>query len=131
MFTISKSFSFSAAHQLHGLPEGHQCGRLHGHNYTLEVVLRSAQLNEHGFVLDYGKLDFVKTLIDETVEHRSLNDAFPGMQPSAELLAQQFYRMIFNIMRELEGPEIANTLHAVRVKETDKTCAEYCPYAFQ
>lgn len=39
MFRITKEFHFSASHQLTGLPEDHQCARLHGHNYIVEVEL--------------------------------------------------------------------------------------------
>ena len=39
MYRISKEFHFSASHQLIGLPEDHQCARLHGHNYIVVVEL--------------------------------------------------------------------------------------------
>ena len=39
MYTIAKQFTFSASHQLDHLPEDHQCARLHGHNYVVEIVL--------------------------------------------------------------------------------------------
>ena len=39
MYTIAKQFSFSASHVIDGVPEDHPCGRLHGHNYTVEVQL--------------------------------------------------------------------------------------------
>ncbi|HUM68046.1 MAG TPA: 6-carboxytetrahydropterin synthase, partial [Chloroflexota bacterium] len=39
MYTISKQFHFSASHQLNGLPLEHQCARLHGHNYEVELIL--------------------------------------------------------------------------------------------
>lgn len=38
-YRIRKSFTFDAAHRLPGLGEGHKCGRLHRHTYTVEVVL--------------------------------------------------------------------------------------------
>ena len=69
MFRISKEFHFSASHQLHGLPEGHQCARLHGHNYIIRVTLASETLNEVGFVQDYGDLKPIGKWIDETLDH--------------------------------------------------------------
>ena len=39
MFSISKQFHFCASHIIEGVPEGHPCGRLHGHNYVVELVL--------------------------------------------------------------------------------------------
>ena len=56
MYMIRKKFDFSASHQLLGLPAEHQCARLHGHNYIVEVVLQAEQLNQVSFVVDYGEL---------------------------------------------------------------------------
>lgn len=36
---IAKSWRFEASHQLGHLPQSHQCSRLHGHGYRVEVVL--------------------------------------------------------------------------------------------
>lgn len=66
MYRISKRFGFSASHIIEGLPEGHQCGRLHGHNYEVELILQAETLNSVGFVVDYGDLKSFKTFIDET-----------------------------------------------------------------
>lgn len=115
MYTISKRFEFSASHILDGLPEGHQCGRLHGHNYVIEVVLAGDALNDAGFVRDYGELKPIKQYIDTQLDHRHLNDVLP-IQPSAENMA----RFLFDCFKA-ELPELV----AVRVSETPKTWAEY------
>ena len=90
MYQTTKQFSFSASHVLSGLPEGHQCGRLHGHNYLVEVELEALELNGVGFIRDYGDLKPFQRLIDEQFDHRHLNDVLPG-QPSAENMAKYFY----------------------------------------
>ena len=115
MFTISKEFQFSASHVLNGLPDDHQCGRLHGHNYIIEVVLQAPTLNEVGFVVDYGDLKPLKTYIDNTLDHRHLNDVFT-FQTSAENLARHLYTFCKSIW-----PQAV----AVRVSETPKTWATY------
>ena len=38
---IWRRFRFEAAHQLPNVPEGHQCGRMHGHGF--EVILHADQ----------------------------------------------------------------------------------------
>ena len=76
MFEICKRFVFSASHQLDGLPDGHQCARLHGHNYTVEIELSAARLNRHGFVVDFGDLAPIKQFLDTVFDHRHLNDVF-------------------------------------------------------
>ena len=36
---ICKTFTFDAAHQLHLLPEGHKCRRMHGHTYRVDTYV--------------------------------------------------------------------------------------------
>lgn len=116
-YRISKSFDFSASHQLGGLPDGHQCGRLHGHNYRVELELASATLVPPGFVVDYGDLAPFKAYLDTELDHRHLNDVL-GNEPTAEHLAEHLY----NRAQRWGWP-----VSAVRVYETPKTCAEYRP----
>lgn len=137
MFRISKRFDFSASHILAGLPEGHQCGRMHGHNYTFEVELESLTLDPTGFVLDYGELKPVKEFIDLNLDHRHLNDVV-DFQPSAENIAQWFHAICQGLLGaaivakgrrayfEGQDPDpVATHVSAIRVYETPKTCAEY------
>ncbi|MGQ7847473.1 6-carboxytetrahydropterin synthase QueD [Granulosicoccus sp. 3-233] len=118
MFTISKQFHFSASHQLLGLTEDHPCSRLHGHNYVVEVELQAQELNQHGFVRDYHDLKELKTWIDETFDHRHLNDHFGDTPSTAENLALAIYNWCIE-----RWPETT----ATRVSETPKTWAEYKP----
>lgn len=119
MYEISKLFTFSASHRLDGLREGHQCGRLHGHNYDVAIVLAGPTLNETSFVKDYGELADFRALLDEKFEHRHLNDVL-SFQPSAENMAKYFYTWAKG-----KWPEVV----AARVSETPKTWAEYRPLA--
>jgi 6-pyruvoyltetrahydropterin/6-carboxytetrahydropterin synthase len=118
MFRITKEFHFSASHQLTSLPPEHQCARLHGHNYIVEVELSAEMLNEHGFVRDYHELAPLKHYIDERFDHRHLNDVLGHDRVTAECLAQHFYEWC-----KARLPETT----AVRVSETAKTWAEYRP----
>lgn len=118
MFRITKEFHFSASHQLTGLPDDHQCARLHGHNYIVEVELSADDLNQHGFVRDYHELAPFKRYIDDCFDHRHLNDVLSHDQSTAETLARHFFEWCY-----ARWPEIS----AVRVSETPKTWAEYRP----
>jgi 6-pyruvoyltetrahydropterin/6-carboxytetrahydropterin synthase len=119
VYTISKEFAFEAAHQLSGLPEGHQCARLHGHSYRviLELACQDYELADPGFVVDYGDLNAFKDFIDRHLDHRNLNDAC-SMPTTAENLALWLY----GIARGM-WPQVV----AVRVSETQKTWATYSP----
>lgn len=115
MYEIRKTFSFEASHQLGGLPEGHQCGRNHGHSYRVELVLQSQRLDEVGFVVDYGKLDKFADYLKVNFDHRFLNEVLPG-QPSAENIAYFLFEKAHQWW-----PEVVE----VRVSETQKTWASF------
>lgn len=123
-YTIAKEFGFSASHVLDGLPEGHQCGRLHGHNYVVELELQSEVLDGHGFVLDYGELAPFKRWVDEHLDHRHLNDQVEG-NPTAELLAATLFDVARTMLADRPGMGSRWWVSAVRVRETPKTVAEY------
>ncbi|WP_120500914.1 6-carboxytetrahydropterin synthase QueD [Roseovarius sp. EL26] len=118
MYRITKEFAFSASHQLFGLPEGHQCGRLHGHNYVVMIELSGQELNANGFVRDYQELAPFKAYIDDTFDHRHLNEVLGDDMVTAERLAKHFYNWA-----KARWVEVS----AVRVSETPKTWAEYKP----
>ena len=117
MFTISKRFDFAASHVIEGLPADHPCSRLHGHNYVVEIVLASEELDEIGFVVDYTALSSFKAILDEELDHRHLNDVLP-CPTTAEHLARYLYERAKPMWEQVV---------AVRVSETPKTWAEYRP----
>lgn len=116
MNTISKEFHFSASHILFGLPLGHPCSRMHGHNYVLRVFLRGP-LNVHGFVVDYRALEPIKKYVDDELDHRHLNDVF-ALQPTVENMSRFIYEKFKPMFLELV---------AVEMSETPKTCCRYEP----
>jgi 6-pyruvoyltetrahydropterin/6-carboxytetrahydropterin synthase len=120
MYTISKEFAFEASHRLLDMPEGHKCGRMHGHSYRVVVVLQSPTLDERGFVVDYGDLDVLKKMIDARLDHRHLNDVLEMRQPTAEKIAEHLYEYC---QIEWWGKYVCE----MRVSETAKTWAIYRP----
>lgn len=118
MYTISKQFHFSASHQLFGLEPDHPCSRMHGHNYIVEVELQSETLNQVGFVRDYRELGAFKEMIDDTLDHRHINDVLGAENATAEKMATWMYEWC-----KSRWPETS----AVRISETPKTWAEYRP----
>lgn len=117
VFTIRKSFQFSAGHFLDGLPVDHPCTRQHGHNYTVILELQAPTLNDIGFVVDYRDLAPFKMFLDNILDHYNLNDIV-NFNPTAENLAEY----LFGIAKA-QFPQVS----AVIVCETDKTSAEYRP----
>jgi len=115
MYTISKQFAFSASHTLTGLPDGHPCSRVHGHNYVVALTLSREGVDAGGFVVDYRALAPFKEYLDARFDHRHLNDVLDG-NPTAENLARHFFEWA-----RARWPEVC----AVRVSETERTWAEY------
>ncbi len=118
MYIIAKQYHFSASHILKGLPDDHPCSRMHGHNYIVEVELQAETLDKNGFVRDYRELNALKTYIDDSVDHRHLNDVLGDNNTSAEQLAKYFYDWCKSRWSEVT---------AVRVSETPRSWAEYRP----
>ncbi|MGN2642376.1 6-carboxytetrahydropterin synthase QueD [Nocardia takedensis] len=125
VYRICKRFSFEAAHFLRGLPEGHKCARLHGHSYSVEIVLWARELTGPGFVVDFADLKALKTHLDASLDHTTLNDVL-DVEPTSENLAKWLYEWC---AVGLALPETAR-VEAVRVSETDTTWAEYRPATF-
>ncbi len=54
--TLFKDFTFEAAHRLPHVPEGHKCGRLHGHSFMVRLEI-TGEVNPHtGWIIDFAEL---------------------------------------------------------------------------
>lgn len=118
-YRIGKTFTFDAAHQLAGLPAGHKCARLHGHTYTVEIVLAGKRLEEPGFVTDFADLAPFKRYLDAQLDHRLLNEQLP-CEPTSENLARHLAEWFLQHLQ----PHIGGRLERVRVSETGSSWAE-------
>lgn len=115
---VFKDFSFEAAHWLPNVPDGHKCGRLHGHSYRVRVNLVGTPNERDGWFIDFGDLKKeVKPTID-LLDHYCLNDLEGLENPTAENLA----RWIFNRLEKS-----IESLQSVEVMETC-TCGVVYPY---
>ena len=92
MYILRKQLHFDAAHSLPQLGPNHKCAGLHGHTYTVEVVILAQDriLNAQGMVVDFGKLS---SLVDEW-DHVNLNDVLSNDLPTVELLAKRLHDRI-------------------------------------
>jgi len=119
-YTIGKEFSFAASHHLDHLPAGHKCARLHGHTYTVQVMLANGELDSAGFVADYAGLEPLRRYLDTELDHRDLNEAL-AIQPSCELIARHLFGWCRSHL------PAGHLVTAVRVSESPATWAEYRP----
>ena len=85
---VSKTFIFDAAHKIECFGQGHKCGRLHGHTWTVEVYVAGAVFKETGIVIDYYDIMEAWAPINAALDHNFLND-IPGLEiPSTENIAR-------------------------------------------
>jgi len=113
--------SFAAAHNLtnyHG-----ECERLHGHNYTVRVVVGSNSLNRFSMVSDFKVLKQALRKVFETLDHTYLNELpqFEGEQTTAERIAV--------VIADMVKPHLPQdvTLCEVVVCESPGNCVSYSP----
>ena len=121
-YRIGKTLRFSAAHALDHLPAAHKCHQVHGHNYRVEVMLAADDLDDDGFVLDFGEVKAtLGAWLDETWDHQNLNDVLgPGFRTTAENLAERIW-----LEARLRWPWGLRLLHGVTVWETDDSWAAF------
>lgn len=76
----------SCAHYIKGLT-GSKCSQLHGHNYTVEVVVEGDFLREGSVLIDASAVKSRLRDILKDYDHRVLNDILQTPDASAETLA--------------------------------------------
>jgi len=89
----------------HYLPGHDKCGRLHGHTYTIDVVIEGEK--KGGMVVDFADLKkSIKEVLGE-YDHRSFNEImdYPSVENITELLADKLKaRLPYNFtIRVWEG----------------------------
>lgn len=113
---IYKEFNIEAAHRLPHVPEGHKCGRLHGHSFMVSIHVAGDVDPQTGWIMDFADLKAAFKPIYERLDHHYLND-IPGLEnPTSENLA----RWIWNELKPAL-PELSKIV----VRET---CTSGCVY---
>ncbi|WP_375202537.1 6-carboxytetrahydropterin synthase QueD [Hyphococcus sp.] len=85
---IVKSMSFDAAHYLDHDPDARPYARLHGHSFTLEVVIEGEPDAETGWVVDFGDVGEALQELHEALDHRLLNEVEGLQRPTLENICQ-------------------------------------------
>ncbi|WP_050788560.1 MULTISPECIES: 6-carboxytetrahydropterin synthase [Actinomycetes] len=109
-------FAFEAAHHLEGLPEGHKCGRPHGHSYRVDLRLDQQTSPRRRARLRSRLAEY----LDRYLDHRDLN-AVLELQPTSELLAEHLCAWTLS---QADAREAA-AVQAVRVWESPRRWAEF------
>ena len=127
---LTKVFYFNAAHQY-----GHDDwsdeknwevfgpdSKIHGHNYTLEVMVTAKVNDDTGFIVDLGQLkeivnNNVINILDHTLFDKEV-EWFNDKQPSSE-------NLVIFIWSQIEPFLDGVTLHRIRLHETPTIFTDY------
>lgn len=122
MYEISIKDHFSAAHSLKEI--GGKCEMLHGHNFKVEVFLRSDILLSDGTVMDFRKLKLILKDVLDILDHKNLNETppFDEINPSSENIAKFIYD---RIREKLEERSTTAKVLRVDVLESDNSRASF------
>lgn len=108
MYKVKKRLEISAAHRLE-LDYESKCTNLHGHNWIVDVYLKSKTLNSSGMIMDFT---LIKKKIIDKFDHKIINDIV-DFNPTAENLAKHIC------------DELAPYCYRVDVQESTDNIASY------
>ncbi len=92
---IVKQFRFEAAHFLPRVPEGHKCGRMHGHSFRFEIKLEGPVDAGTGWLMDFGAITgAVKPLLENYLDHNLLNNVAGLENPTSEEIAMWLWKQL-------------------------------------
>ena len=132
MYSLKVQGTFSSAHNLRGYKG--KCEDLHGHNWLVEIVIKSEKLDDIGMVLDFKYLKKKLHACLEQMDHKYLNklsyfkEVNPvrsgaprrgtsnGVNPTSENIAKYIYKKL--------KPQIS-LLNCVTVWENSTSSVDY------
>ena len=85
---VFREFTFEAAHRLPFVPEGHKCGRLHGHSFRVEVRVEGDIDPATGMVIDFAEIKAAFAPLLDRLDHYCLNEVDGLDNPTSENLAR-------------------------------------------
>ncbi|MFU8811764.1 MAG: 6-pyruvoyl trahydropterin synthase family protein [Balneolaceae bacterium] len=140
MIFVTRKAHFNAAHRLHNPSKSDKWNKAtygkcnnpnwHGHNYVIEVTVAGEPDPDTGYVIDLSRLKkIIQEKIIDSCDHKNLNLEVPfleGIIPTSEHLVKAFYHQL---EEEIESAAYGSSrLYSVKLFETERNIAEYCPF---
>lgn len=110
MLTCKKTYrDIPFAHRQH-LHQGH-CSLIHGHNWAITLTFACSEMDSNGFVVDFGRLKYLKEWIDTHLDHACL---FNESDPEKEALLQTYGHLFKSyILPNCSSEGLAQHLHGI------------------
>lgn len=120
MFELDVEREFSSAHNLKGY--NGNCSEKHGHNWGVQVFVRSNSLDEIGIAVDFKALKRELDAILLELDHKDLNTIppFDTINPTSENIAKTIYDRLAS---KLNDSRIK--VYKVRISENKSSGASY------
>ena len=120
MFELDVIREFSSAHCLKGYCGN--CSEKHGHNWSVQVFIRSEKLDEIGIAVDFKALKRELDALLGELDHKDLNliPPFDKLNPTSENSAMYIYKRLSG---KLNGNGVK--VYRVRVGENASSGASY------
>lgn len=139
MIYVTRKAHFNASHRLHNPNKSDEWNQQtfgkcnnpnwHGHNYVIEVTVAGEPDPQTGYVIDLGKLKaIIKEAILDPCDHKNLNIEVPfleGVIPTSENLVKAFFHELEDSVNAAASGN--SKLYSVKLFETERNIAEYCP----
>ena len=128
MYELNKDFSFAAAHYIPHESAG-ACARVHGHNYKINLTIVGDELDETGFLANFGTLKKIvhdrydHTLLNEHPEFDTKDESY--MFPTTEVVARQIYEIVQHYLSN-EQPNMPKCVQVI-VRETETSYVVFNP----
>ena len=91
---VFRVFQIEAAHRLPNVPEGHKCGRIHGHSFRIEVHVSGEVGELTGWVMDFADLRWAFQPLFDQLDHQYLNDIEGLENPTSENLSRWIWQRL-------------------------------------
>ena len=124
------------------------CSKIHGHNWSITIEFEAKELDANGFVVDFGKLKYLKAFIDDRLDHACLiakgdrkvralaQSEFAPLfkivwvdNASCEGIALYLYEQFSTLLKEHERDRVK--IHSLRLDEDDKNGVTYTPESIE
>jgi len=106
---IYKEFIFEAAHRLPNVPDGHKCGRLHGHSWKGVIHVEGELDPQTGWIMDFAEIKKVFDPIYNQLDHNYLNEIEGLENPTSEVVAKWIWERLKPVLPELSQVVINET----------------------
>jgi 6-pyruvoyltetrahydropterin/6-carboxytetrahydropterin synthase len=109
---IWRRFRFEAAHQLPNVPQGHQCGRMHGHGFEAILHVKQHLEETEAMGVDFDELGRLWQPLNQTLDHACLNDLSGLENPTSEILSRWIWDQLKPALPSLSWVTVYETVTA-------------------